>query len=78
MPTNQPSVEEKERIQLYGLVIACPFDQENPTHCSLHAIRKLSRIDRFTWIKSLAPTQISLCIAKHKTCLCKKNEALDS
>ncbi len=34
---------------IVGLLVECPLHHGNPEHCQLHALRKLSMMDRFSW-----------------------------
>jgi hypothetical protein len=57
------------RGRMYGLVVACPFDQCNPPDCPLCAVRKRPMSERFAWVESLAPGEMDDFLTKHGKCL---------
>jgi len=67
----------KERV--FGLSVACPFDQGNPCDCPLHEIRKKSIEERYQWFRGLSDERILEILTYHKKCLGEKeNSAVNS
>jgi Fe-S-cluster containining protein len=69
-PENRQRIVEK--IQLFGLVFACPFQGDNPNSCQLHEIRELSPQARVEWVRTLSEQQIRDFLEVHRACLCVK------
>jgi len=57
------------RGKLFGLLVACPFDQSNPFHCRLYEIRKKSLKERYDWFAELSEENMLDLLVCHQRCL---------
>ena len=57
----------------YGLLIACPLDDDpNPPDCPLHDLRLLSIEERFKWVDALSDEECVRYYLAHKQCYVEK------
>ena len=63
------SQQNQEKSAAFGLAVACPFDQGNPSACPLHEIRKRNLKDRYEWIQGLSEERTHQLLAYHQECL---------
>ncbi|MCE0499422.1 MAG: hypothetical protein LV481_15890 [Methylacidiphilales bacterium] len=64
------------RERVFGLSVACPFDQGNPCVCPLHEIRKLSIEERYKWVRELSNESMLDILHNHQKCLGEKENGL--
>ncbi|HTL66085.1 MAG TPA: hypothetical protein VL200_00345 [Lacunisphaera sp.] len=60
------------RARAAGLLVTCPLSQDNPFDCPLRSVRLRPMRERYRWLDSLAPAQLSGLIAQHTDCLLRK------
>ena len=58
-----------ERAELIGLLVACPFGQDNPSSCPLHSIRERPLPERVAWLDLLEEEEVLLLLENHRQCL---------
>jgi hypothetical protein len=68
-----PLTDEEARAKLFGLTVACPHNQGNPSGCQIHEVRNLSLSERLTWVKQLQRAEIDRLINSHESCLADKS-----
>lgn len=56
----------------FGLSVACPFDQGNPSTCPLHEVRKMNLKERYEWIQRLSDESTLHLLTHHQKCLGEK------
>ena len=61
--------------EIFGLAVACPFDQGNPCNCPLHELRKKSLQERYRWLLDLSEADLRDILTNHRKCLDEKEEA---
>jgi hypothetical protein len=61
--------------EIFGLAVACPFDQGNPCNCPLHELRKKTLRERHEWLQALSEEDISNILTFHKKCLGEKENS---
>lgn len=62
---------------MVGLLVACPYNQDNPANCPLHFIRQREMSERIVWLDSLNEDDVQVLYANHKHCLeIKEHRAL--
>jgi hypothetical protein len=81
MPT--PKLPEKPGLDIFkqavfGLVVACPFDQKSPPDCQLCEIQRLDLKERFAWVSALTQAEAKSIWAHHEKCLMEKKRSGDS
>ncbi len=69
---NAPPAVRLMRIQMVGLLSACPFSQDNPSECPLHTVRELSYQQRIEWLNTLPDEAIEYLLEHHRSCLLHK------
>jgi hypothetical protein len=57
------------RLDLVGLLVACPFNQDNPDNCPLHHLRLLPMAKRIEWLDQLADEDVLILRTNHQHCL---------
>jgi len=57
-----------QRIILYGLVYACPFDKRQ-NDCVLSQVEHLSVKEKFKWVEGLKEEEINTIVQNHRRCL---------
>jgi hypothetical protein len=67
-----PKRLEELKQSILGLVMACPFDQKNPSGCQLCEIRKLDLKLRYQWVSSLTIEEAEAIWATHEKCMISK------
>lgn len=66
-----------KRIAELGLLFACPFDETNPRHCRLHAVRRLPEAERAAALRNLSAAEAETMIDEHQDCRCwRENRGL--
>jgi hypothetical protein len=55
--------------EIFGLAVACPFDQGNPCKCPLHELRKKSLRERYEWLHELSEESMKDILTFHEKCL---------
>jgi len=60
--------------EIFGLAVACPFDQGNPCECPLHELRKKSLQQRYQWLQDLSDDSLREILVFHRKCLDEKEE----
>ena len=63
-----------ERAELTGLLVACPFGQDNPRSCPLHSVREWPLSERVAWLDSLSEDEVLLLLENHRQCLGVKEQ----
>jgi hypothetical protein len=58
--------------EIFGLAVACPFDQGNPCNCPLHDLRKKGLRERYEWLQSLSEEALFDVLGFHQKWLEKK------
>jgi hypothetical protein len=61
--------------KVFGLAVACPFDQGNPQPCPLHELRKKSLKERYEWLRALSEEEVRNILSFHQKCLAEKSTA---
>ncbi len=64
--------ESADRMVLFGLVMACPFDQSNPPDCPLYEVRQMNLRHRLAWVSHLSVEEVSEWVRAHRQCLRRK------
>ena len=64
------------RERVFGLSVACPFDQGNPCVCPLHEIRKVSIQERDKWVRGLSTERMLEILTYHQKCLGEKEQSI--
>ena len=78
MEPSQPFVASASgslHAHIAALIFACPFGQDNPTDCPLHAVRTKSARERLAWVESLTPAARIAIVQHHCACLANKEAA---
>lgn len=57
------------RVDMVGLLVACPYNQDNPANCPLHYIRQRDMAQRIAWLDSLDEEEVQVLYANHQHCL---------
>lgn len=55
--------------KVFGLAVACPFDQGNPCKCPLHELRKKSLRERYEWLRALSEEEVRDILIYHQKCM---------
>lgn len=63
------------RFELVGLLVACPFNQDNPANCPLYYMRTRPLDERIEWLDKLADDDVEILKANHQHCLYLKERA---
>jgi hypothetical protein len=61
--------------EIFGLAVACPFDQGNPCGCPLHELRKKSLQERYRWLRDLSDDKLREILIFHRKCLDEKEKS---
>lgn len=73
-----PGIDAKDYVvspnaaRLFGLIMACPVKQDNPSDCPLHKIRQLPVKERIIWVKSRTHQETLDILEHHSFCLRQK------
>ena len=65
------------RDKIFGLSVACPFDQDNPCDCPLYEVRKKSMEERYAWVRELSDVRILSILTYHQKCLDEREDLKD-
>jgi hypothetical protein len=76
--TNETVLRERLKADVFGLSVACPYDQGNPASCQLCEIRKTKLQDRLEWVRSLPFDDMVHIMTVHKDCLAYREQALEA
>ena len=60
--------------EIFGLAVACPFDQGNPCNCPLHDLRKQGLKERYESLQELSGEDMLKILIFHQKCLEEKEE----
>lgn len=60
------------QVKVFGLSLACPFDQGNPCDCPLHEIRKKKLEEKIKWLNKLSDEGVLNILTYHQICLGEK------
>jgi hypothetical protein len=66
---DEKTLRERLVVGIYGLLVACPYEQGNPASCQLFEIRKKKLRDRVEWVQSLSFDDMVHIMTVHKGCL---------
>lgn len=66
---NKYSPSNSARLDLIGLLVSCPFNQDNPANCPLHHIRTLPMAERVAWLDRLPSEDVAALQSNHRHCL---------
>jgi hypothetical protein len=69
--TNEPAAWDRAwlRILVTSQKTVCPYVQENPDECPLHALRDRPLLERVNWSESLSHLEVSRFMRYHTECL---------
>jgi hypothetical protein len=59
---------------IFGLAVACPFDQGNPCKCPLHDLRTKSLRERYEWLNEASEESLRDILTFHEKCLDEKEK----
>lgn len=63
------------RLDMVGLLVACPYNQDNPDHCPLFYVRNRPMVDRLAWLDALNEDDLKLLYSNHRHCLFNKERS---
>ena len=63
---------EEARLALYGRVLHCSEEEENPEDCPLHELRQLPVEERMTWLESRTDEDVEAIFRYHLQCSTNK------
>ena len=66
--------DDRERLRawVFGLTMACPYDQTNPVDCPLCRIRVKPVAERMQWIDGIPDDKLQQIVTTHLLCLQQK------
>lgn len=71
MPVPSDPHRDWLKAQVIGLTVACPYDQGNPAHCPLCALRGRPLDQRVNWVMALPEAELQRVWNQHRDCLAR-------
>jgi hypothetical protein len=72
----QSSERDRLRGYVFGLTVACPYEQDNPSDCPLCPVRQRTLPERLAWVNELTEKQLINILQYHEFCLRSRQAGL--